>query len=306
MIKKIWQKNNLKDHFTTASLATAAYAPFFIMAQYDPHQADPYVIAGLGLGVFSLMRYEPFRNFLQGHAKEKFFHKVFGAVTPASEAVQNIVNSLADKMSLPRLEACVCETTNAAVHGGKVYIGKNFLEHLQENEVWAILAHEMAHYEGKHISEQALFALPGVSATVGILSGIAYAAYGMISGDSGSVGLTVGMAALNCVNYMYQELIALGRLRLSEYRADARGVEITEDVKSAQDSLCITEIIDLGLGANIVNQFKTAIRSGKAQISVDYKKPVWQKWTSSHPCLEDRLKHLDSIAMKMNMRTPAL
>lgn len=308
MLKDVWQKNKLRDHFTTAAFVAAAYVPTVVIAQNDPY-ADMPSLLGYGAGIFLAMRYGPVADLLNRIRSGRIFMPAaFAKAADAPPHIQDAVKEISKKASLSTLETKIIEDINAYHYKSKVYVGEKLVKHLNEKELGAIIGHEIGHYKEKHESEALLLFTPYAMAVVAGFHHAWDVCQGLWNGAGFSgVKFAAAMLLLNGVNMVYQKIVSSAHKRQTEYRADREAVRLTGDAAALKDALCIIPVLygDGRVEEEAINIVKQAIRAGNYDFIAELEsvmareETVWGKLTSLHPSLSDRRHNLDEMAVEM-------
>jgi len=145
--------------------------------------------------------------------------------------------SLRSTIRKPRIGIANIPIPNAFAYGSpiagtRVAVTKGLLEKLEEEEVEAVLGHELGHLKHKDIQIMMLASfLPSLVYVVG--RSLLYSAYfGGYSGRSrreGGSGLALLIGALSMAVYFVLLFFTLGLSRLREYYADSHSASIVEE-----------------------------------------------------------------------------
>lgn len=163
-------------------------------------------------------------------------YKVKEVSESESPALHNIITRLSQKMNLkaPRIMVANIPIANAFAYGSpfsgnRVAVTRGLLNELQEEEVEAVLGHELGHLKNRDVQTM-MFAsvLPAVFYYIG---------YSMMMPTSQSTGTQreggsaapalIGMASM--VIYYVLTLLVMGLSRIREYYADQTSVSVVDD-----------------------------------------------------------------------------
>lgn len=141
----------------------------------------------------------------------------------------NIVSRVAARagVPMPRVGISDISVPNAfaygrTMRGARVCVTRPLLEMLREDELEAVIGHEIAHIKHRDMLIMTMLSVIPLICYYIYLSMI-FSAYG--SRERGAAALLVGFGAL--IMYYVTELIILYLSRIREYYADARSVELT-------------------------------------------------------------------------------
>lgn len=160
-------------------------------------------------------------------------------------------------------------TNNAVALGGDIYIGKKLVDTMDKDELKFVVGHELAHIEAQDMSERYLFWPPFVdSILTGFITLSMFYETALSGRSAQDVAMAGGMVTLAAAYYMAASGVRNYHSRLTEYRADANAIRMTENVPAALGAL---EQLSRNGGGNT------------------HREPTkWETFKASHPIGEDR------------------
>lgn len=150
---------------------------------------------------------------------------VVKGVKEASPRVSALFNEVARAADMKNLQIYEYERgarRNAVAFSDSVYVGKDLVEVLDDRELKAIIAHEVAHHKARDIVPGVMMWFPYWGAL------LTFATTGMQAIQSPSVTMAFGTAAAYGY-YKYQQAVRSYGARILEYRADRNAVNFTRD-----------------------------------------------------------------------------
>jgi heat shock protein HtpX len=217
-------------------------------------------------------------------------------VAPGSlPAVEAMVTDLAQRaqVPVPRLYLIPSEQPNAFATGrnpqhAAVAVTQGLLQHLPEDQVRGVLAHEFAHIKNRDILVSSIAAMVAgaISAVANILQFSLF--FGGSDEDNGPLGL-VGMLATIILAPIAAMLLQLGVSRQREYLADATGAQLLGRAAPLANAL---ENLERGSQALPMNL-------NPATASLYAVNPLPRRGVSSlfmtHPPLAERVRRLRAL-----------
>ena len=149
--------------------------------------------------------------------------------------LHGIVERLSQKIGLrmPKLMIADIPIPNAFAYGSpiagsRVAVTSGLLRELQEEEVEAVLGHELGHLKNRDV-QMMMFAsiLPAIFYYLGYSTMMSASYGGTSQRQSGATPALIGMGSM--VIYYVLTLFVMGLSRMREYYADQRSVSIVED-----------------------------------------------------------------------------
>lgn len=212
----------------------------------------------------------------------------------AEAFVLDRVTALSQAAGLPKVpEVGIYESaevnafaTGATKRGSLVAVSRGLLQNLNQNEVDAVLAHEVAHIANGDMVTMTL--LQGIVNTFVVFLSriIAFFVSKFVNENLASVVYFVVMLASQIVLSILGSMVVMAFSRHREFRADAGGAKLAgrENMISALDRLKTT--------VDLVDNTKPAMQT----MRIAGGRPGWMKLFMSHPPLEDRIARLRSEA----------
>lgn len=212
----------------------------------------------------------------------------------AEAFVLDRVTALSQAAGLPKVpEVGIYESaevnafaTGATKRGSLVAVSRGLLQNLNQNEVDAVLAHEVAHIANGDMVTMTL--LQGVVNTFVVFLSrvIAFFVSKFVNENLGSIVYFVVMLVSQIILSIFGSMVVMAFSRHREFRADAGGAKLSgrENMIAALDRLRTT--------VDLVDQTKPAMQT----MRISGGRPGWMKLFMSHPPLEDRIARLRSEA----------
>ena len=279
--------------------------------------------------------------FLTDLTQRWFYHTNFGAPIPAylQEFIEEVCRD--QRMKYPKMGLIDDGAPNAFTYGhtknnARIVLTRGIFELLSEDEVKAVVAHELGHavhYDMllMTVAELVPTVLYGIAR---MLLESAKSSAGGDKDDNKSTAVQIALAAIAYVVYVIAQYIVLWFSRTREYYADEFAVDTTKDPEALSRALiqigfglstrAETAEKKRGMGAGSVNAMgifdtkasKSLVVScyvngeiDKAHIKNAMKWELWNTWAkwyelnSTHPLISKRLQAIDKLAPKYG-RTP--
>lgn len=240
-------------------------------------------------------------NFYAYWNSDKLVLRMYGARPLESGRVQEMIAQLAERAEIPTPKAYIIDTPqpNAFATGrnpehGAVAVSSGLLQVLNDREVAAVIAHELAHIKNRDTLIMTITAT--LAGAIGMLAHFAFFFGGRGGNRNPIVGLLIMILAP-----IAAMLVQMAISRTREYAADATGAAI------AQDPLALASALEKisRAGQRITNEQAEA-NPGTAHLFIS--NPLHTQRIdnlfSTHPNPANRIRALQEIAGEMGAPGP--
>ena len=238
-------------------------------------------------------------NFVMYWFSDKIVLRMYKArfVTPQEEPVlYQIVTELTTKagLAMPKVAIVQMPTPNAFAtgrnqHHAVVAVSPSIMQLLNENELRAVLAHEIGHVKNHDMLISTLAAT--LAGAISMLArGLMY--FGLGGNNRRNNGNIVGLIAIAILTPIMAMIIQLAVSRSREYGADARGAEYADPLALAS-ALRKLEIASQRMPLAGNSKYEA---TAHLFIVNPFKLNLMMRLMSTHPPIEERIARLEAMA----------
>lgn len=239
-------------------------------------------------------------NFGSYWFSDKIVLKMYGAKeipVQQNPKLHALVEELARKANLPKPKLCLVDMPipNAFATGRNeqhavVAVTSGILQLLNENELRAVLAHELSHIKNKDILVSSIAAT--LAGAISYLAQMAYwggAIFGSRDDDEGRGNMFGGLALL-ILTPIIATLLHLAVSRSREYLADDTGAQVSQDPQSLASAL--KKLHGYSQSHPLVGEPKYEATAHLFIVN-PFKPSFLMSLFSTHPPMEERVKRLE-------------
>ncbi len=213
-------------------------------------------------------------------------------VKDASPRVSALFNEVAQAADIKGLKIYEYErgvNKNAVAFADSVYIGKSLIDTMDDRELKAVIAHEVAHHKTRDMVPTLMAWVPYWASIVSLVGASVKAL------DAQNLPLALGIVGASYGYYKYQTAVRGYGSRVMEYRADRNAVNFTRDpaaMVSAQCKLADTDVESVEL----INKGQDYLRRSP---SYKFRQLFNTHIFQTHPHVWDRVKAIEEHGQKL-------
>ncbi|MBC5793029.1 MAG: zinc metalloprotease HtpX [Nanohaloarchaea archaeon] len=256
-----------------------------------------YALAGTGGMIIGLV-FAGLMNFASYWFSDKLVLKMYGAEQITEEqnpGLHNRLEKLAENAGIPkpRLYKSSMDVPNAFATGrnpekGVVCVTDGLVNNLDDDEVDAVIAHELAHIKNRDTLINASVAT--IAGAISILAEMAF--WGAMFGGEEDGAEMVSALAFMIITPIIATIIRMAISRKMEYRADSNAVQIHGQKEGLSSAL--TKIHEEAKKKPTKHVSKSQEAGANLFIDNPFASDKLTKWFSTHPKLDDRISNIEA------------
>ena len=208
-------------------------------------------------------------------------------VKDASPRVSTLFNEVAQAADIKGLKIYEYErgaNKNAVAFSDSVYIGQSLIDTMDDRELKAVIAHEVAHHKTRDMVPTLMAWVPYWASIVSLITASANAIHAQ------NLPFALGMVTACYGYYKYQTAVRGYASQALEYRADRNAVNFTRDPEGMIRAQC--KLADMNI--ELVRIFNNPLNPSKHSLSRKFKQLF-----SSHPSVFDRVGAIEEHGNKL-------